>query len=195
MEHFYPPEVEELMKRVYRQFSEKDRRLYSAIESEKLPHGGKTYISALFGCSRETLYDGIRELHQPHSLPPPDRLRRVGAGAKKATVKNPEIEDKFLKIVSTHTAGSPKNEQLKWTHLTRKEICQKLEEVGIKVSVTVVKDLLKKHKYRRRKMSKKKSIGVNKNRNAQFENIAEIKKDYLESGEPVVSIDTKKKKR
>jgi hypothetical protein len=194
MEPFYPKEIEKLMKRVYHQLSEKDRRLYSAVEAEKLPHGGKTYIANLFRCSRETLYDGIEELHHPNSLPDSSRIRRSGAGAPKALEKYPELEELFLKIVSEHTAGSPQNEKIKWTHLHRKEICQKLEELGIKVSVNVVRDLLKKHNYRKRKMSKKKSIGVNKHRNEQFEKIAELKKEYLEEGQPVISVDGKKKK-
>ena len=58
----------------------------------------------------------------------------------------------------------------------------------------VVSQLLRKHKYRKRKALKKKTMGPrNPNRNAQFENIARLKKEYLKAGLPVISMDTKKK--
>ena len=71
---------------------------------------------------------------------------------------------------------------------------EQLDELGTPVCRDVVSQLLRKHHYRRRKAQKKKTMGPrHPNRNAQFENIARLKKEYLEAGWPVISIDTKKK--
>ena len=68
-----------------------------------------------------------------------------------------------------------------------------MQEEGINISVTVIKKLLKKHGFAKRKALKKRAIGSSKNRNEQFENIAQLKEEYLKDGNPVISVDTKKK--
>src|SRR3974377_257823 len=83
---------------------------------------------------------------------------------------------------------------VKWTNLSRREIALRVAALGTPASRHVVSQLLRKHKYRRRKALKKKTMGPrNPNRNAQFENIARLKKEYLKAGLPVISMDTKKK--
>jgi len=81
-----------------------------------------------------------------------------------------------------------------WTNLSRRKIAARVTELGTAVSRHVVSQLLHKHRYRRRKASKKRTMGPrHPDRNAQFENIARLKREYLAAGLPVVSIDTKKK--
>jgi len=80
-----------------------------------------------------------------------------------------------------------------WTNLSRREISRRLAEMGTPASRHVVRKLLKKHGLGQRKARKKKSMGAHPDRNAQFENIARLKAAYLARGEPVLSIDTKKK--
>jgi Rhodopirellula transposase DDE domain len=83
---------------------------------------------------------------------------------------------------------------VKWTNLSRRQIAKQITAMGTPVSRNVVSLLLRKHGYRRRKALKKKTMGPrNPNRNAQFENIARLKKEYLKAGLPVISMDTKKK--
>jgi hypothetical protein len=83
---------------------------------------------------------------------------------------------------------------VKWTNLSRRQIAQKITELGTPVGRAIVSQLLRKHRYRRRKAQKKKTMGPsNPHRNAQFENIARLKAEYLEAGLPVISMDTKKK--
>ena len=103
------------------------------------------------------------------------------------------MDEAFIRVIAKYTAGSPMDEQIKWTNLTRVEIAQLLKEEGISVSVTVIDQLLKKHNYRQRKAQKRKATGEHPQRNQQFENIEQLKKSYLESGNPVLSMDTKKK--
>ena len=83
---------------------------------------------------------------------------------------------------------------VKWTNLSRRQIALRITELGTPVSRHVVSQLLKKHHYRRRKAQKRRTMGPpHPDRNAQFENIARLKKEFLRQGWPVVSIDTKKK--
>jgi hypothetical protein len=104
------------------------------------------------------------------------------------------IEVNFHKVLEDHTAGDPMRLEVKWTNLSRRQIAKRMKDMGTPVSRDVVSQLLKKHGYRRRKALKKKTMGPrHPDRNAQFENIARLKKKYLKSGLPVISIDTKKK--
>lgn len=107
---------------------------------------------------------------------------------------DPALEVTFRKVLEDHTAGDPMRLEVKWTNLSRRQIAKRMKELGTPVSRDVVSQLLKKHGYRRRKALKKKTMGPrHPDRNAQFENIARLKKKYLKVGLPVISIDTKKK--
>src|ERR1700733_12097609 len=82
----------------------------------------------------------------------------------------------------------------KWTNLSRRQIARRVTALGTPTSRHVVSQLLRRHGYRRRKALKKKTMGPrHPDRNAQFENIARLKKKYLRAGLPVISMDTKKK--
>jgi len=97
-------------------------------------------------------------------------------------------------VLEDHTAGDPMRAEVKWTNLSRGQISRRLGALGTPASRQVVSKLLKKHGYRRRKALKKKTMGPrNPNRNAQFQKINRLKKQYLKAGLPVISMDTKKK--
>ena len=107
---------------------------------------------------------------------------------------DPSIDINFHQVIEHHTAGDPMRLEVKWTNLSRRQIAQRLKDLGTPASRHVVSQLLRKHGYRRRKALKKKTMGPrHPDRNAQFENIAGLKKTYLKAGSPVISIDTKKK--
>ena len=188
----YPSKVEQQMQQFYHSLSEKDRRRYAAIEAVKLGWGGITYISQLFGCDYYTIRFGIEELDDPSAMNLKG-IRRSGGGRKSAFETIQGLDEAFLRVIAQYTAGSPMDEQLKWTNLTRVEIAQLLKEEGITVSVTVVDQLLEKHNYRQRKAQKRMATGEHPQRNQQFEKIKQLKKSYLEAGNPVLSMDTKKK--
>jgi hypothetical protein len=82
---------------------------------------------------------------------------------------------------------------VKWTNLSRRQISTKLAETGTPASKNVVSRLLWNLGFRRRKPQKKRTMGQHADRNAQFEKIAELKKEFLDANQPVISIDTKKK--
>ncbi len=83
--------------------------------------------------------------------------------------------------------------EVRWTDLTYEQIAGHLAEAGTPVSVPVVKQLLRKHGYVTRKAQKSRALGGHPDRNQQFENIARLRREYLASGDPILSIDTKKK--
>ena len=103
------------------------------------------------------------------------------------------LEENFLKVLLDHTAGDPMRTEVKWTNLSRRQIARRLKAMGTPASRNTVSRLLRKHGYRRRKAQKKTTMGHHRDRNAQFENIARLKREYLEAGLPVISLDTKKK--
>ena len=188
----YPLKVEQQMQRFYHSLSEKDRRRYAAMEAVKLGWGGITYISQLFGCDYHTIRFGIEELDN-ESVMSRREIRRSGGGRKSAFETIEGLDATFLKVIAQHTAGSPMDEQVKWTNLNRQEIAKLLKDEGITVSVTVVDQLLLKYNYRKRKAQKRWPTGEHPQRNQQFENIEKLKSSYQEAGNPVLSMDTKKK--
>jgi hypothetical protein len=187
----YPREVEQQMQRFYHSLSEKGRRRYAAVEALKLGRGGLSYISQLLKCDDEAMQLGKRELEQQEWLRH-TRVRGVGGGRKAALATIAGLDEAFLSVIAQHTAGSPMDETIKWTNLTRQEIARLLRAQGISVSVTVVDQLLEKHNYRKRKAQKRLATGVHPQRNEQFENIEQIKANYQAVGNPVLSMDTKK---
>lgn len=76
----YPPNVEHLMKRLYRSLREHDRRRYAAIEAAKLGHGGLGYVARLLGCDPKTIRQGQAELQAEDALAT-ERLRKKGGAA------------------------------------------------------------------------------------------------------------------
>ena len=187
----YSPEVEQKMQRLYHSLSEKDRRRYAAIAALKLEWGGITYISQVFGCDYYTIRSGMAELVDDSAMSMSE-IRHSGGGRKSAFETIEGLDTAFLKVIAQYTAGSPMEETVKWTNLTRQEIAERLQGEGIKVSVTVVDRLLKKHNYRQRKAQKRLATGEHPQRNEQFENIERLQANYQAVGNPVLSMDTKK---
>jgi hypothetical protein len=119
-----------------------------------------------------------------------------GVGSKRYDEIYPDIHQKFLDVLKDYTAGDPMQEDVLWTDLTLKEIGHRLTvEYDIRVSVTVIRQLLHKHNYRRRKAQKKQTMKTVQDKNAQFENIARLKAEYQSAGNPIISFDTKKKEQ
>jgi hypothetical protein len=188
----YSKEVEDKMRQFYKSLSEKDRRRYAAIEASRLGYGGQKYICEILGCDAGTVKRGSEELQEGTEIPK-GRIRMPGGGCKKIIEKTENIDEVFLEIVKEHTAGSPMDEEIKWTNLGQRAISKAFREKGYKVSEHVVKQLLKKHKYVQRKMQKTRTVKETALRNEQFENIKDLKEEYTRSENPIISIDVKKK--
>ena len=193
MQTQYSETIAKNMKFIFSQLSEKDRRLYAGLEAQKLARGGQKYIADLFECSPKTVRRGQKELEHKELLPGKEHQRHTGGGRKCILDKYPELNEKFEDALAEATAGSPMNEDIRWTHLTSNEIAEKISTAVQSVSAYTVKQLLKKNKFRKRKARKSKSLGTCLFRDEQFRNIAALKKDFFTAGWPIISIDTKKK--
>ncbi len=150
----YTETIETQMQELYNRLPERNRRLYAGIEAIKLPYGGVSYISRLFKCSRDTVLLGIQELNEDETLPQ-NRNRRDGGGRTAVLDQGSNIDELFLLLLKEHTAGDPMDEKVKWTDLTCANISVFLAEKGFKVSRNIVRKLLKKHGYVKRKALKK----------------------------------------
>lgn len=191
----YEPTIEQSMKDYYETLSEKDRRRYAGVEALKLGRGGTTYIANLLGVRRKTVRKGMKEVlklsaQEKHN----NRIRKKGGGRKRYDEKHPDIDQKFLAVLKNYTAGDPMDEQVRWTNLKPWQIAKRLDDnYDLRISLNVVRQLLKKHNYRRRKAQKRSSRKTVAHRNEQFENIIRLKAEFEAAGNPVVSMDTKKK--
>lgn len=191
----YSPEIEQTMRKYYVTLTEKDRRRYAAIEALKLGQGGQSYIARVLGCSEKTIKRGLADLAALPPEPQPDaRIRKVGGGRKGYAESHPDIDAQFLEVLQEHTAGDPMDEQVVWTDLTPQQIADLLvNKKQVQVSKTVVRKLLHKHHYRRRKAQKKQTLKTVAHRDEQFGKIAHLKAEFQAAGNPIISFDTKKK--
>ena len=189
----YTEEIESLMKTFFKTLSEKDRRRYAAIEAMKLGNGGQQYICKILGCDPSTVKKGSVEFQEKISTD--KRVRQPGGGRKKILETIENIDEVFIEILREHTAGSPMDAAIKWTNLTQREISEAFEHRGMNVTEHVVKQLLDKHGYVKRKMQKTVTMKDTTNRNEQFKKIQELREEYEKSENPIISIDVKKKKR
>ncbi len=151
----YSKKVETLMKIHYDSLNEKDKRRYAAVETLKLGWGGKQYIIGILNVDPKTISRGIEELKEGLEITA-DRIRKEGGGRKKIIDTTEDIDEAFLNVIDTYTAGDPMKEEVKWTNLTLKEISELMAKEGTEASEHVVKQLLEKHGFVRRKPSKKK---------------------------------------
>ena len=188
--------IEEEIKKFFNTLNEKEKRLYVAVEAIKIGYGGITYIAKIVNCSRKTVAVGMRELFSlSDEKNVSNRIRLPGGGRKPYYKIHENIDEQFLDVLNDYTAGNPMNEKVKWTNLTPKEIAEKLEDKhAVRVSEIVIRQLLRKHNFRRRKAQKSKTAKQVKNRDRQFKNISKIKAKYTaDAVNPVISMDTKKK--
>jgi hypothetical protein len=186
----YSRDVEKTMRAFYRSLRENDRRRYAAVEAAKLGHGGTEYISQVLGVDPKTIRQGQHDLED---LPegPSSQVREPGGGRKRKIDNDPKIDEDFRKVLVEHTAGSPTEESLIWTDLTKTEIVVLMQECGSYVSVHIVDQLLDRHDYHERKALRMEPLSRHPDRNSQFETIARIKSEYLDSPNPILSIDLK----
>jgi len=189
----YSKEIEQQIQNFYKSLSEKDKRRYAAIEATKLGYGGVSYICRVLGCNNHTIARGQEELKV--EIPENEQyIRKSGGGRKSVLATRKGIDEAFLEVIEGSTAGSPMDENIKWTNLSQKKLASKLKEKGFGVSVTVIAQLLKKHNFRPHKAFKNEAGKTNiPDRDEQFKNIETLKEEYHNNGDPVMSMDVKKK--
>lgn len=155
-----------------------------------LGHGGRTKVAKLSGVSRPTVSKGADEIEAGAEVT--DRLRSVGAGAKPAVETQAGLLEALDALVDPETRGSPMS-SLRWTSKSTYELARELVGQGYQVSAELVRRLLHQMGYSLQAPAKQKEGTTHPDRNAQFEYLNGLTARRVEAGEPVISVDTKKK--
>lgn len=171
--------------------TERSRRIWAATEAQALGYGGISAVSRATGLSRNTIQQGIRELESPEDLSP-DRVRRPGGGRKPASVIDPCLREDLERLIDPVTRGDPES-PLRWTCKSTRKLARELKECGHQVSHTVVAALLHEMGYSLQANRKVREGGNHPDRNEQFEKINRKVRHRISRGQPVISVDCKKK--
>jgi hypothetical protein len=171
-------------------FDERGRRLWAAAESRAIGYGGDSLVSSATGLARETIRNGRRELEQGTSLE--GRIRRPGAGRPGLEVTQPGIRAALEKLVDPVTRGDPTS-PLRWTCKSKAKLAAAMVKAGWKISATKVGRLLNEMGYSLQSVQKSREGESHPDRNQQFEYINATAADFMARGQPVISVDTKKK--
>jgi hypothetical protein len=173
--------------------NEKQRRLFLASEAKAYGWGGVSEVSKLSGVSRTTIRLGLDELESGKEIDI-TRVRKVGGGRNCIEDNHPEVQDKIKMIVDSYTYGDPKK-IISYTTDSLRTIQDKLVKLyGIEICFKTVGTILEDMGYSLRCNQKMLQVGeAHPDRNSQFEFIEKKSKKFIKSGEPVISVDTKKK--
>jgi transposase len=173
--------------------NEKSRRLWAAAEALAVGRGGVAAVHRATGISRTTIYEGIKELGDPEKLRNGlDRTRTPGAGRKRTVDTNPKIREALDALLDPITRGDPES-PLRWTCKSLRVLADELNKQGYVVSHQLVGDLLREMGYSLQANRKTREGKQHPDRNEQFEFINLLVKKNLEDGNPVISVDAKKK--
>lgn len=178
---------------IFDTLNEAQARWYVAREAVALGRGGIRAMEKLTGMSRPTILRGIRELGQG-DLPPAGRIRRPGAGRKRLEHSDRGLIRALERIMEENTAGDPMS-HLRWTNKSTTAIAAELTRQGHPLSHEAVRQRLVDLGYSLQANRKDKEGLSLPERDAQFRYINRQVKAFLASGEPVLSVDAKKKER
>lgn len=189
----------ELIKTKYRALAplmdERMRRQWAASEATAYGWGGIQAIAQATGLSPTTIRKGQAELAERAEHPEnaiPARLRRAGAGRKRKTEEFPELVEELERLVDPVTRGDPES-PLRWTCKSAATLALELTTRKRKVSENTVRRLLIASGYSLQSNRKTREGAAHPDRNAQFEHINTTVRRIQQRGQPVISVDTKKK--
>ena len=175
---------------------ERMRRLVAAAESEAIGYGGVTAVALATGVSRRAITEGMKELRRPKAAhktsPTQARIRRHGAGRKRTAEKDATLLEDLDRLVDPTTRGDPES-PLRWTCKSVRRLAEELQQEGHAVSYQTVAELLHDLDYSLQANQKTLEGSQHADRDKQFEHINRKAQRYLRQGQPVISVDTKKK--
>ncbi|EQD74085.1 Rhodopirellula transposase family protein [mine drainage metagenome] len=169
---------------------ERQRRLLLAAEAKVLGRGGVSRVAAVAGVSRPTIRKGLAELARPALAA--GRVRRVGGGRKRLTVKDPGLVAALDALVDPTTRGDPMS-PLRWTCKSTRQLAQTLTQQGHPTSHRAVAELLHTQGYSLQANAKMIEGAQHPDRDAQFRYLNDQVQTFLAAGLPVISVDAKKK--
>ena len=173
-------------------------RIWAATEARSLGRGGVSAVARATGMSRTTIHAGLAELKATAQQEPAikrearPRIRATGGGRKKLTAKDADLLRDLDALVEPTSRGDPMS-PLRWTCKSTYRLAAELQRQGHEVSQRTVCDLLAQMNYSLQSTRKTREGGQHEDRDAQFAHIARMVAEYQTTGDPVISVDTKKK--
>lgn len=175
--------------------NEPQRRWFAGLEALRIGHGGKQLLAQITGLSPMTIRRGCRELQSGLADSPAQSLRAPGGGRRALEVRDPELETALGTMLASETAGDPMGQRPKATRSSLRARSARLTAAGHPASRTTVANLLRKMDYSP-KANARRTEGRQASpaqRDQQFRHIAEQREQFTRAGDPVISVDTKKK--
>lgn len=174
---------------------ERGRRRFAASESFKIGYGGVALVARATGLAHSTIGAGRRELlaeEESVPTPGPRRIRRPGGGRPRLTEAQPGLLDALKALIEPHERGDPES-PLRWVSKSLRKLTAELLAQGFQISRRKVSLLLREMGFSLQANQKTKEGRNHPERNAQFEHISARTLEMQRAGNPVISVDTKKK--
>jgi transposase len=175
------------------ELDEKGRRLVLAAVAMAAGDGGITAVARATGASWQTVADGVAEL-ESGEFAPPGRIRRPGAGRKKLAEADPGLVPALLALVEDSSRGDPES-PLAWTTKSAKKLSAELTAQGHRCSPQTAWRLLHEQGFSTQANAKVTEGRRHPDRDAQFRYISQQAGGHLAAGQPVISVDAKKKEQ
>lgn len=176
---------------IWLHLDEKRRRLWAASEAKAYGWGGIKVVHEVTGISRSVIIEGLRELNGKRPILE-GRIRRPGGGRKSLKANNPGLLDDLKTLIESSTMGDPESPLL-WTTQSLRTLAVLLQARGHKIGHVTVGSLLEEQGFSLQGNRKTLEGSSHPDRDAQFQFIMEHAKANQEQGQPVISVDTKKK--
>jgi hypothetical protein len=174
--------------------NERQRRLLLAAEARLLGHGGVRAVAEVAGVSETTVRTGVFELEAGEAPFPEGQVRHRGGGRKSAAELDRDLIPALLALVEPDERGDPES-PLRWTTKSLRHLAGELARQGHRVSAPTVGQLLRDNGFSLQGNAKVLEGEQHPDRDAQFRYINQQVKDHQAAGEPVISVDTKKRER
>ena len=184
--------VGERYARVAECLDERGRRAVVGAEALALGRGGITAVARATGLARKTIARGIGEVRGERPVAGPGRVRLPGGGRKAAAASDPSLLADLERLVEPVTRGDPES-PLRWTCRSLRRLAGELKQQGHRVSHQTVASLLHGLEYSLQGNRKTREGDSHPERDAQFGHINATAEAYVAAGDPVISVDTKKK--
>ena len=173
------------------ELNERALRLFAAAEAMSLGRGGISLVARSLEISRDRISRGIKDIKSKKKLLP-NSVRRKGGGRKKLLASDPALKEDLERLISPYTRGDPES-PLRWTCKSVRNLADALHCQGHAVSHSTVCTLLREMNYSLQANRKTTEGQQHPDRNAQFEYINQQVRSCQRRGQPVISVDTKKK--